>query len=274
MAAAQVYDSAQRPGLRAAAESVRLHHELVFLLARRDLESRYGGTMLGVWWTVATPLAYAGILSVVFSHVRRFTVSDVPFIAYVLSGIVVTTFVTNAVFATANAVTLNRVALRRVFVPVWVFVAASALVSLVSLTLTTAALVVVEVAAGQNVPPTVALLPLAFVLLVVGVAGFGVLLGSLAVVFADTFEGARVLLTILGFATPVFYPVSIVPHRFRWVVDANPLYHFVVLFRHLAYVGHLPGPATIAVCLVAPALTVAVGTFGFSRVRRHYPTVL
>lgn len=244
------------------------------LLARREIETRYGGTLLGAWWTLVTPLVYAGVLSAVFSNVRGFDVGGVPFVAYVLSGVVVLNYVTTVIMTVASSVTTNTVYLRRVFVPVGTFAASTALASLIMLTLTTVALMVVEVIAGQSLPWTIVLLPIAFVLLAIGVGGFGLFVGALASVFADAMEATRVLITVLGFATPIFYPVSIVPHRFRWAVEVNPIYHYVVLFRHLAYIGTLPHWPTLAVCVVSSAVALCVGGAAFSIVRRLLPTVL
>jgi ABC-type polysaccharide/polyol phosphate export permease len=106
------------------------------------------------------------------------------------------------------------------------------------------------------------------------VAGFGLVVGATASVFADAIEATRILLTILGFATPVFYPPAVVPARFHVVLEVNPLYHFLVLFRHLAYGGSLPGAATLGVCLGVPALAACAGAGSFVLVRRLLPTVL
>lgn len=274
MIAGPVYDSARRPGLRERVASVLEHRELVALLAEREVESRFGGTMLGALWTLATPLAYAALLATVFSQVHAFTGTGVPFVAYVLSGVIVLTFATTAILSVANAVVANRVAMRRVFVPVWVFAAATALVSLIMLTLSTIALLVVEVVAGVSLPWTIALLPIPFLLLALAVTGFGMFVGAFATVFTDTMEATRVLMTLLGFATPIFYPVGILPGSIRWIVLANPLYRFVSLFRDFAYAGAMPSAATLATCVGTPLLLLAAGIGAFAIVRRAFPTVL
>jgi ABC-type polysaccharide/polyol phosphate export permease len=269
-----VYDSARRSGFLLGLTSAWSHRELVVLLAQRELDARYGVTLLGSFWSLVTPLAYAGVLSAVFSRVHAFRSSEVPFVVFVLSGVIVLNFVAVTALAVAQSVVLNRVALRRVFVPVSVFAASTTLTSLVLLTLSSVALVVVEVLAGVTIPWTVVLLPIAFVLLAASVAGLGLCAGAFATVFADAMEGLRVLTTLLGFATPIFYPLSVVPGSVREVVAANPLYRFVTLFRHLAYVGTLPPWTTIGFCVATPVVMLAAGAASFGIIRRAFPTVL
>ena len=118
------------------------------------------------------------------------------------------------------------------------------------------------------------LLPPFCVLLTAGVAGFGLAVGALATVFADAVEATRALLTVVGFATPVFYPASIVPERFRFVLELNPLYHFLAVFRYLDYGGTVPSAATFTVCLATPFVCMFLGAGSFTLVRRMLPTVL
>ena len=269
-----VYDSSRRSDPLTVLRNGLAHRDLVVLLARRDLANRYGGAVLGPWWSLATPLAYAVVLWSIFSGLHSLRTENVPFVVYVLSGVALLTFVTQTIFTVTSSIIVNTVSLRRVFVPVGTFAAAAAISTSVTLGFTTGALLVIQAIAGASVPWTVVLLPPFCVLLTAGVAGFGLAVGALATVFADAVEATRALLTVVGFATPVFYPASIVPERFRFVLELNPLYHFLAVFRYLDYGGTVPSAATFTVCLATPFVCMFLGAGSFTLVRRMLPTVL
>lgn len=267
--AGPLYDSALRPSAAAFLVDGWRHRALVGLLVQRDLASRYRGTVLGLGWTLVTPLAYSAALWLVFSKVARFTTPGVPFVVYVLSGVIVLTFVTGGTLSVASNVLVNTVSLRRTFVPATVFALATALTSLVSLVLSTFVLVLVELANGSAPPWMLVLMPLAFVLFGVATAGFGLLIGAVSARFADALEVSGLAFTLLGVVTPVFYPLTILPHWARPVAEANPLYGFLSLYRTLVYGAPLPGWPLVWAVFVGLAASYA-GLFAY---RRAWATV-
>jgi ABC-type polysaccharide/polyol phosphate export permease len=269
-----LYDSAARPGPLALVRSALGHRDLVLLLARRELTARYERAFLGTAWTVITPVAYAAALWAVFSQVAPFVTPGLPYIVYVLSGVVVLNFLSHAVLATAGAIAHNAGALRRVKTPVGVFVAAQAASAVATLVITTVVLLAAQLASGRGIPASALGLPFAFVLLAFAAAGVGTLVGTLAVLFSDALEMTRVGLSLAALLTPVFYPESIVPDRYDFVLELNPIHHYLVLFRDLAYGGGWPQPVNTAVCVALAALAVAGGVVAFTRVRHSTPSLL
>lgn len=271
---APVYDSSRRAGPLAGARQAWAFRGLVFLLSRRELISRFQHSVLGAGWLLVTPLVYAAVLWVLFSHAARFSVAGVPYSVYVLSGTVILWFVSDGVMRIATGVIRNTVALRRIYIPAGVFAAAGALAAAAGLALTTAVLFVVQLITGAGVPLSAVLLPVLAGLLLITVGGAGLLVGALATLLSDALEAVRVLLLLAAFATPVFYPVEIIPRGYRFMVDINPLYHYLVVFRDLAYGGHAPPWASIAVCVGCSALFGAAGIATFARVQRTVARVL
>ncbi len=269
-----VYDSAARLGPRALLRSVLGHRELVGLLARREVTARYRRALLGAAWTVITPIVYAAALWAVFSQVAPFVTPGLPYIVYVLSGVVVLNFVTHAVIATAGEIAASAVTLRPAYVPVGVFVAAHALAAMTTLAITTLVLLAAQIGSGTGIPPSALGLPLAFALLAVAAAGVGAFVGALAILFTDALEMTRVALSLAALLTPVFYPLSIVPDRFQWAIELNPIYQFLVLFRDLAYGGGWPGAVNVAVCVVIAAAAAGAGALALARVRRVIPSLV
>jgi ABC-type polysaccharide/polyol phosphate export permease len=269
-----VYDSAHRPGAGELVRRAWRHRQLVLLLTRRDLRARYGRASVGAAWGLLTPLVYAAALYAVFSRVPRFATAGVPFAVYVLSGVVVLTAVTQAILSVAGAVVANSVSLRRSHAPVGVFAAAAGLAALSSLAFGLVALLIVQVVSGAGIPATALLLPLPCIGLAAAAAGVGLAVGAVGAAFPDALEGSRVAVTLLGFMTPVFYPVSILSDSVRSLVDLNPLYRYLLAFRDLAYGNQLPDLVTAVACVAITALCLGVGALTLDRVRHALPSTI
>lgn len=269
-----LYDSAARLGPRALLRSVAAHREIVGLLARREVTARYRRALLGMAWTVITPVAYAAALWAVFSQVAPFVTPGLPYIVYVLAGVVVLNFVTHAVIATAGEIASSALAIRPAYVPVGVFVAAHALAAMATLAITTVVLLAVQIASSTGIPTSALGLPFAFALLAIAAAGIGAFVGALAVLFTDALEMTRVVLSLAALMTPVFYPLSIVPDRFQWVIELNPIHQYLLLFRDLAYGGGWPDAGNVVICVAIAAAAAGAGVLALVRVRRMIPSLV
>jgi ABC-2 type transport system permease protein len=148
-------------------------------------------------------------------------------------------------------------------VPKAVFPVATVLAGVVNLVCALVPLLLIMVATGHPLRPSLALLPVAIVLAACLTLGVGLLLSPLAAFFTDTVEIVTILLTVLMYLTPVFYPVTIVPEDLRWVVEANPMHWVLDVFRLPIYDGVLPGVPTFALATIMAMLVLSIGAATF-----------
>jgi ABC-type polysaccharide/polyol phosphate export permease len=264
--AAYLYDStAEAPTPLERVARLWRHRGLTRLLVARDLRIRYKRSALGVWWTLLNPLLEMAALAVVFSQVFRFSSRHAPYVVYLLSGIVVAGLMRNVILRTANSIAENAHILSRMRVPAEVFslsaaleVAATFLVSLIPLG-------VIMLVAGASISPTAPLLLLPTAILVAFCFGVGLALAPAVARFNDTIVLAGILLGLLTYLAPVFYPLAIVPHQFRWIVELNPLSHFLNIFRSTLYGGQLGAASDYLIVGGYTALALVVGGWIFGR---------
>ena len=204
----------------------------------RDLTVRYKRSLLGVTWTVLNPLLTTLVMWVVFNHLFHANIpGHVPYIVYLLSGNLVVTYFQQGVNMTASSIASSASMLTKVYVPPAVFAFSAAFSGAVNFVYGLVPLVVFQLSTGVGVAPTFLLVPLPLVMFIAMIAGIGFFLATYAIRFDDVLNLVSVLMILVAYITPVFYPITIVPAQFRRLYYLNPVFPYVETFRYLEYGG-------------------------------------
>lgn len=232
--------------------------DLLAELVVRNIRNRYRRSLLGVAWSVLNPLLTMIVLTVVFSRIFRFTLPKYP--VYLLSGLLVWTFFSQSTTLMVQGMVWGSSLLKHISVPPAVFALAAVGSGMVNLLLSTIPLVVIL--AVFNVSPSAAwlFLPVAVLLAAMFTLGIGMLVSTIAVYFADVVDIYQMLLLICLYLTPVFYPREIVPDKFAWLLELNPVTHLVACFRDPLTLGILPNVGSI---LAAATVAISVAFLGW-----------
>lgn len=208
------------------------HRELVWRLAERDLRARYKQALLGAGWAVVTPLALMVIFTAVFSRVARFDTGGVPYALFSYLGLVCWTFFSSSVSNGGLSLVNNAAIVNKVYCPREVFPIAAMGVAFADFAVGTGMCVLVF-AVERTLPKPTAPLALLFLLIMAAfVVGLTLALSSVVVYLRDLRHVLPLALQIGLFATPVAYPLSIVPGRLRGLyVAVNPLGEAIDGFR-------------------------------------------
>jgi ABC-type polysaccharide/polyol phosphate export permease len=258
------YDSSQHKS-NALAEIKEIFHyrNLVFQFIRRDILTRYKRSVLGIAWTMLTPLGTMLVLTIVFS--RAFGVTEKGYAAYVLSGLMAWTFFAQ----TTNAATVNLIwggtLLNRIYVPRTAFAVSAVGTGLVNLTISIIPLVVVIIVTKIPITWAVLFLPVPMILLALFSLGVGLLLSAIAIYFADVTEMYQVILTAWLYLSPVIWTETLLPGGYVPIlVRLNPMYHLINLFRAPIYYGRLPTIEELSISVAISLITVLFGWWFFT----------
>ena len=182
-----------------------------------------------------------------------------------LSGILLVTYFSQAVIASGSAIVSSAGVLSKVYVPAEVFSFSAATAAAVNFMIGVVVLLTIQVFSGVGIPWTVVLVPVVVVCMLAFTAGLGLLVASAAVHYFDVIDLTAVVIQLIGYLTPTFYPITIVPENFRWIIYANPLYSYLTVFRGFVYEGQF-APAWNFVYMFGSAVVVLiVGVWVFSR---------
>jgi ABC-2 type transport system permease protein len=260
------YDSAQiRRPLLTEFTNFWSYRGLLRLLVTRDLTVRYKRSILGVWWTLLNPLLTTGIMWLVFGQLfkGRFP-TDEPYVLYLLAGVLLMTFFSQGMLSTGAAITNASGILSKVYVPAEVFSLSTAVAAGVNFVIGLVPLLIIQLTSGVGIPWTALLVPIPALAMLALVTGLGLIVASAAVYFYDVLDITRVLVQLVYYLTPVFWPISIAGHFEPWV-KASPLFSYVDVFRDVAYRGVLPPLWELAMSVGTALLFLALGVWVFSK---------
>jgi ABC-type polysaccharide/polyol phosphate export permease len=214
------------------------HANLIYELVHRDLTIRYKRSFFGFFWTMLHPLLLMLIFTAVFS--RLFKSQTPHYETYFLSAYVAWNFFAQTTTNAMLGISWNGPLMKRIRVPRSIFTLSATLSGLVNVALSLVVLLIIMLIVHAPLRPSLVVLPASLVIL--GIFTFGISLGLTAVTvfFADVREMYQAGLPALLYLTPAIYPISIVPERFRWFVQLNPMTFFVEIVRDPIYNGHIP----------------------------------
>ena len=158
----------------------------------------------------------------------------------------------------------NARLLTKLPIPKAVFPIATVLSGLLNLAFALVPLLGIAIVTGHPPTAAIAFLPIGILLVGLMTLGAGLLLAPLSVIFSDTVEVITIVLSLLLYMTPVFYPRAIVPEQLRWAVRLNPLAAALEVFRAPIVDHALPAPIDFAVATAAAIVLLAAGSWFFA----------
>jgi ABC-type polysaccharide/polyol phosphate export permease len=205
---------------------------LIRLLINRELTLRYKRSVIGIGWTLLNPVLTSAVLWYVFSFVFASRLpSGQQFAPYLVAGILLNTFFSQGLTQAAESIASNGGVLTKIYVPPQIFAISAALAGLTNFFIGLLPLAVVCWLTGQSLAWTLPLVLVVGVLLAFLVAGLGLSLSILFIRFDDSRNIVNVLLMILMYLTPIFYPISVMNPTMQNVIHWNPLTSYLEIFR-------------------------------------------
>lgn len=266
---AKIHDSSRQPPpfLEEIQELWRLR-ELVVLWAERNIKLRYKRSVLGILWTLLEPLILMIILSVVFSQLFRFRVEN--YSIYLLSGLLLFDFLSRSTLQIVEEIVVSQGLASRIYVPRTVFAVATILSYLVSWVIALVPLLIIMLILGHPITVTMLTVPAGMLLTSLFALGVGLLVATLGASFHDIKLTYQVLLTAWLYATPIIYPLDIVPEQFRHWFYLNPLLYFCSTVRDPIFLGKTAAAEAWLLALACSLGTLLVGWWVFTSRRRTF----
>jgi lipopolysaccharide transport system permease protein len=253
--------------------SLVVHRQAISIFVSRDIRGRYINSALGLWWAVIQPLALLALYTFVFSIVLGGRLSEggstSEFALYCFCGLLPWLAVSDGLTRSSSVLIEQTPLIKKVVFPSEILPIHLVLSAIVVQIVGLAAFLVVIMIWGRPPGLTLLTLPIVVVLQFFFTTGLAWLLATLAVYLRDVRQVVGLGLTLWMFLTPIVYPASLVPARFQWLLDVNPMTAIVDAYRGALLDDRLPalGPLT-----VFAGVAIAVFVSGYWVFMRSKPT--
>lgn len=252
--------------------------DLIFSFAKRDLLGRYKGSALGIAWAVLTPVVMIAIFTFIFAGIfgARFGAGDShwDYALYLFCGLLPWTMFQETVQQSSNTIVANANLVKRVVFPLETLPAAQAFAALGNQLFATIALLIAAVVIRQNLQLTALWLPVLLIPQLLFALGAAWLIASLGVFMRDIAQGITLLLMAWMYLTPIIYPESIVPERFRWFIGINPFTSLVRSYRRIFLEGLAPDWRGLLYFTLVALVIFLFGYWWFARTRKNFADVI
>jgi ABC-type polysaccharide/polyol phosphate export permease len=269
--------STPKPSLVRFLRQVSGQRDMIFALAIRELQSRYVGTLGGVLWAFAHPVAIVTVFYFVFAiGFRAQGQSGAPFILWFVCGLVPWFFFHETLLAITNSITSNAHLVKKTVFPTEVLPLVHVISGLFP------HLIFMAILAGLlvffNVPFSVERLLVVYYLActVTLVLGLGWLLSALQVFYRDIGQALILILNLWFWATPIVWSQTIVPEEYRSLLSFNPIFYIVEGYRNLLIYNTTVWPSARETVLfwVIGLTALFAGVYVFRRLKPEFADVM
>ncbi len=241
---------------------------LIWLFVKRDITVQYKQTIFGMGWYFISPLFTMFMYIVVFGRIAGIPTDDIPQPVFYLSGICLWEYFSTCLTDTAATFQTNAGLFGKVYFPRLVTPVSKVISKLFRFSLQLSTFVFVYlyfVIRGVDLHPNIYLLlfPVLILMMQCMALGLGLIVSSLTTKYRDLTNFFGVFVSLWMYATPIFYPETILPDNFKIVLTINPLYHFLKSARMCVLDGISPEPVIYFKCLMIALGALLVGAVVF-----------
>jgi lipopolysaccharide transport system permease protein len=207
------------------------HRDLFYILAWRDVKVRYKQTILGAAWAILQPLFTMIVFTLLFGRLARVPSEGQPYAIFSYAGLLPWNFFTSAVANSSNSLVSSTNLITKVYFPRLLVPTAAVGAALIDIAIASMMLLVIMPIYGVSFHASLLMFVPLVVLTAVVAATFGIWTSALNVKYRDIRYALPFGIQTLMFLTPVIYPVTFLPERWRWLIRLNPLSGIIEGFR-------------------------------------------
>ncbi len=252
------------------------YRDLLYLLVRRDIITVYKQTLLGAFWFVIPPILNTIIYFVLFGLIARVSTDGTNPILFYLTGLIAWGYFSDCINRTASIFRTNASIFGKVYFPRLIVPLSSVISALIKFGVQLILLIgtlIFFLVRGENVNPQMDffwLLPFLFVLMMFIGLALGIIISSLTTKYRDLSNMVPFAVQLLMYATPVIYPASVIPDKFQWILQINPLTPIIESIRFIFLGSDKISWSLLGYSFVFTLVTMIIGLVLFNKTERNF----
>lgn len=233
-------------------------------IVKKNFSSKYKESVLGVLWTILSPLLMMALFTIIFSTIFGRNINN--YAVYFLCGWCLFQFFTTSISASMDALRGNKAILQRTPAPKYIFVLGGILSEFLNYLIMLILLVIIMFITHATFHfPIIFCTIIPVISLFIMIVGLGLMLSIACVYYTDIRHLWSVISMMLMYASAIFYPMDIIPEPFREYMMLNPLYWVIDQFRCFVYLGIVPNGINLINLLLLSLIILIFGIIVFKK---------
>jgi lipopolysaccharide transport system permease protein len=250
------------------------YRELLYFLVWRDVKVRYKQTVIGIAWVVLQPVLTMVVFSLVFGRFAKIPSDGMPYPIFVFSALLPWNLFAGSLGRGGDSVVQHANLISKVYFPRLILPVAGILSPLIDFGVAFLLLIAIMVGYGVSPGAGVLALPLFVLLAMLTALAVSLWTAALNVRYRDVGHAIPFLIQLWMFVSPVAYPISIIPERWRLLYSLNPMTGVIEGFRWALLGGQLPDIGVIAVSALAMTMLLVPGAIYFRNTERTFADLI
>ncbi len=250
------------------------YKDLLFAWTSRILKARYQQSVLGGFWAILQPLATVLIFTAVFSFFLKVDTGDIPYIIFSYTAMVPWILFSSSITDMVESIVQNMNLVSKIYFPREVLVISALIARVVDFLIAYILLIILMVIFRVQIQPiTWLFLPFIIAVELAFALGIGLIAAALNAFYRDIRHLFVLLLQLWLYATPIIYPVSLVPEKWQVLYQINPMVGIIEAYRAVMLYGTLPDTSFLVSTLIA-VLVLLLGYLFFKKIEIHFADII
>lgn len=248
--------------------------DLVWAWTVRTLRGRYQQSALGWLWAIVQPVATVAIFSIVFTRIVPVDTGGIPYILFSYAAVVPWTLLASSITDMATSLVQNMNLVGKIYFPREALPVAALLARLADFGISFVLLLLMVVVYQIDISPLGLLyLPLVLFIQLALMLGLGIGSAALNVFYRDVDPLLKLITQVWFYASPILYPVSLVPDQWHWIYFLNPMAGIIAAYRDILVYNNIPGDYLLSSAIVSLIIFV-LGYWFFKRVEFQFADIV
>ncbi len=250
------------------------YRELLYFLTWRDVKVRYKQTLLGAAWAILQPLLTMVIFTLLFGRLAGIKSEGIPYPIFAYGGLLIWIFFANSVTNGGNSLVSSAHLITKIYFPRMIIPAGAVAAGLVDLALAFLIQIALMIYYSVHVTWALVMVPPLVLLTTLLALGVGMWLSALNVKYRDVRYAIPFLIQLWMFASPIIYPVSMLPPKWQWLLMLNPLTGIIQNFRIALFSNQAFEWKSLGISALITAVVLIYAAYSFRRTERHFADIV
>lgn len=244
------------------------YRELLKSNVKKEIRGKYKGSFLGILWSFINPLLQVLVYAIVFPYIMR--VKTPNYLQFLIVGVIPWTFFTTVLTQGMITVRMNAGIIKKVYFPREILPISVALSGLVNFFISCIIILVFCIGGGLGLSWHLILLPLAAILQFIFSLGLILALSAINIYIKDTEYIVTFIINMLFYATPILYPVTLLPENLRWIMNLNPMAGIINMYRDIFINHQLTDLNSIIYVTIVSLVFFIIGMLTFRKLEKGF----